>query len=874
GDILPDERRPLMLPDLEETQEPIFALRGILPFHDFTEGPDWWEADDYKAYLAQLVKLRMNFLGMHCYPEGGVGPEPLVWIGHPDEVDSGGKVSSSYPSRWASTDGGAWGYAPRRTSDFAAGANLLFAADEFGPSVTAGHRPTPTTAAGANEVFQRAAMLLSDVFDFGRPLGMKYCLGTESPLTIPKAVQARLRARGLDPEDSETIKLLYQGMFERLERTHGADYYWLWTPEGWTWSGTTAEQVEATIRDIQLAAEALAEMGAPMQLATCGWVLGPPGNRALFDEVLDQRVPLSCINRQVGFDPVEPAFSVVKGRPTWAIPWLEDDPAMIIPQLWAGRMRRDAADAAAYGCAGLIGIHWRTRILDPNIAALAQAAWAQEAWNADFGAPAEIVQPRTKDVHDGGATADYANNAIVGADAQRVYQTCRWNVDGYAIDVPPGLYRVTLKFCEVHYREAGKRVFGIKLQGEQVVEGLDVFARVGSDTALDLSFADVEVAEAGLLIDFTREVEYPFIAGIEVVGADASATARRINCGGGMVESYEADLPVLGSFPELASRDRDLPCVDFYHDWARAQFGEAVATEAAALFASLDGGAGAYQQGKRTHLPRPSDWRAGPGGIVINSEPWERERARYAFIAELEALRPRVQGEANRERFDYWLNTFRFLRAVGEAGCRRGELDALVQRLDKVEDATARQRLAREEALPVRLRLARVWEEMLTLQLQVVSTPGELGTIANLEQHVRGHNQFLSGHDERLAAWLGEALPAAVEPGGRYRGEPRLIVPTVRTVAVEGERLRLRAIVLSHGEVERLTARWRPLGRGAWREVSGRHLGRGVYELALPGLDGRGLEYVLEAEVAGRRLRWPATQEGVGQTVTAQPAAG
>ncbi len=869
GDILPDERL-ASLPVMEEDGRPLFAVRGILPFHDFTEGPDWWNADDYKAHLAQLAKLRMNFLGLHCYPEGGVGPEPLVWIGLPDDVREDGDVEFSYPSRWASTRGGAWGYAPLDTSDFAAGAAMLFPTDDFGPEVTAGHRPLPTNAAGANEVFNRAAAMLDEVFSFGRPLGMSYCLGTEAPLTIPQAVAKRLRRRGLEPADPETIELLYQGIFERLERAHGAEYYWLWTPEDWTWSGTTDAQVARTLEDIRLAQAALERVDVSMRLATCGWVLGPASNRALFDEMLPEDMPLSCINRQVGFDPVEPAFAVIEGRPTWAIPWLEDDPAMIIPQLWAGRMRRDAADALAYGCDGLIGIHWRTRVLDPSVGALAAAAWEQEAWKPHFGDDPPRYLPRSRDVHRGGAVADYADNDISRTDTGRIYQTCRWNVDGYSIDVPPGTYRVTLKFCEVHYREAGRRVFGVKLQGEQVATGLDVFARAGANAALDLSFDDVRVGADGVGIEFTREVEYPFIAGIEVVGEE---TVRRINCGGAATGGFEADLPAHGSHPELDNRPRDLPCADFYRDWAQAQFGPHAAAELAALFAGLDGGPGAYQHGKLTHLPRPSDWRAGPGGIVINAAPWEQERQRYAFIDEIEALRPRLQGPANRERFDYWLNTFKYLRAVGEAGCVRGELDAIVQELAALEDPAERERLARERALPVRERLARVWETLMTLQLAVVSTPGEMGTIANLEQHVRTQNQFLSAHDAQLAAWLGASLPDSTQPTRAYLGEPRLIVPTARTVGEEGERLQVRAIVLAREAVESVTLRYRHIGRNPWVLVEPARVARRTYEFALPALGPDGLEYVVDARLkVGASLTWPAARGGVGHTVTAMPA--
>jgi len=51
---------------------------------------------------------------------------------------------------------------------------------------------------------------------------------------------------------------------------------------------------------------------------------------------LPKQMPISCINRNVGHASVEEGFSGVEGRPKWAIPWLEDDPAQIIPQLWVG----------------------------------------------------------------------------------------------------------------------------------------------------------------------------------------------------------------------------------------------------------------------------------------------------------------------------------------------------------------------------------------------------------------------------------------------------------------------------------------------------------------------------------------------------------
>ena len=86
---------------------------GIQPFHDFPEGPDWWNRDQYLAVIGQLPKLRMNFFGLHTYPEERPNAEPTVWIGLPGDIGANGKVRSSYPSSYMNTLRGNWG-TPRR----------------------------------------------------------------------------------------------------------------------------------------------------------------------------------------------------------------------------------------------------------------------------------------------------------------------------------------------------------------------------------------------------------------------------------------------------------------------------------------------------------------------------------------------------------------------------------------------------------------------------------------------------------------------------------------------------------------------------------------------------------------------------------------
>ncbi len=65
------------------------------------------------------------------------------------------------------------------------------------------------------------------------------------------------------------------------------------------------------------------------------------------------------------------------------------------------------------------------------------------------------------------------------------------------------------------------------------------------------------------------------------------------------------------------------------------------------------------------NMPVPADWVSGPGGVKPDSLTWEERKGDYLFVDTLESLGADVRGEGNQERFAYWLNTFRYLRAVG-----------------------------------------------------------------------------------------------------------------------------------------------------------------------------------------------------------------
>lgn len=155
----------------------------------------------------------------------------------------------------------------------------------------------------------------------------------------------------------------------------------LWTPEIFEWSKVSIDdpRIQAVITDLGAAHAARDAVGAPFKLATCGWVIGPLGNRSYLDGMLAPDWAISSIDQDVGNTPVDPAYANVTQHKKWAIPWLEDDPGLTAPQLWVNRSLVHNAQALGYGVSSLLNIHWRTRSIAPQAAA--SHAWA---WNTNL----------------------------------------------------------------------------------------------------------------------------------------------------------------------------------------------------------------------------------------------------------------------------------------------------------------------------------------------------------------------------------------------------------------------------------------------------------------------------------------------------------
>jgi hypothetical protein len=460
----------------------------------------------------------------------------------------------------------------------------------------------------------------------------------------------------------------------------------------------------------------------------------------------------------------------------------------------------------------------------------------------------------------GGQVAHFPNNAIVDTEDDVLYQNVRYDVSAYRLKVPNGKYAVALQFCEPHYGEAGKRVFRVKLQGKRVIDELDIFANVGKNKALDYRFEDIEVKDGLLEIDFVKVVEFPCIAAIAVEGRTAEAEqgdgqpfAMKINCGGEAYEDYVADLKDAPPEPRFLLADH------FYADWALHQFGPEAAGSIAEIFTEID-----------CHLHEPSTWIRGPGGIVTNGRPWSEVAKSYDFVDKLAALQAKIQGPGNRERFDYWLNSCRFARAMAQVGCTLGEMDRLMKQVENEKEAADRKELALKKALPLRQQLVQQWGEMVTYLLKSVSSSGEMGTVANIEQHSLGTLQLLNKHDKAIEKALGKPLPADTQPWKEYRGPTRLIVPTVRSSLLAGEDLRLKVIILARKQPGNASLYWRPMGAEKYNKTSLRHVTRAVHSATIPAskIAATDIEYHVKVTTdTGQEIYFPPMAPQMDQTV-------
>jgi len=297
---------------------------------------------------------------------------------------------------------------------------------------------------------------------------------------------------------------------------------------------------------------------------------------------------------------------------------------------------------------------------------------------------------------------------------------------------------------------------------------------------------------------------------------------------------------------------------DFYIDWATHMFGPEAGDSIAMIFASLDKSG---EPGEPGAVPHVSGWdtelddgNGAPGAIEANDESWTSIKHRYDFVGNLESLRSKIKGKGNLERFDYWLKTMQILKLMGEYGCVRFQFEQAMEE----EQWT--------EALEHRRSLARLFEKIMTLEIEKATNVTDYGEIINLEI-LNWQQLIVQKWDETLIEGLGNDLPADANPSKEYSGQASIKVTTRQTQIYLGSSLNLRVVIV--GNHCQPVLKWRSLGSENYQTVPLDHIAKGVYNVTIsdPEAD---FEYYIVADSGSETLFYPASAPEINHAVIVQ----
>ena len=348
-DVLPPGRQPFEVKQQDLTEKPSIEHRGLLPWHDFLNGPSAYGLGDFQRYIEQMSKMRMNSLVLHNYSGGYPGEdinEPFM------DFACDGQGFDGFLD--TSADNQRWGLGKSYADDLAFGSGAYLPFDILGSDAARFTKQQPDARANT---FAKAKAMMNQVMAYGKEHGVEVVLGTDFDL-----VPAKLRDK-CQPLDPEVLKRRLDDILQTYPALNHIQMYYS------EYNGVSTAQGVAAYKVMHAY---LAEKAPQVRLMTGSW----------FQE---QRFPEmdAALPKDVIFSTLMPHDMAVKpewaglseGREAWAVPWMEFDGGLSEPQLAVKLMEKQLPNLRASGVEGVIGILWRERAVEPNVAYLAQDAW-------------------------------------------------------------------------------------------------------------------------------------------------------------------------------------------------------------------------------------------------------------------------------------------------------------------------------------------------------------------------------------------------------------------------------------------------------------------------------------------------------------------
>ena len=347
GDVLPDERKSLDLPTLDERHAPSVGVRGILPWSNFPQSTTSYSWADWKSVIDQMAKMRMNMLMVHNYTDEIYhnfpidGKLPRVTLSH---TKSGYMIGGPgwFP----------WAYRFK-------GRDLIDDCD-FGAEAAL-HAESFTN----EEVFARGVTMFQRVIAYAHSRGVRIALGVD--------VNDTVKGRGV-LNDAQRAKLAHDPAFvqarvDQLIRDYpDLDYFVAFCAEGIPQFKDTAPEWNRTICYIR---DEFKKRAPGIKLAIAGW-----GQRSEYIDGLPEDVIVAPI---APYKAAAQDGAIAGKREFWACPWMEkdnDDSMFYMPYRVLLSATVNAWQKRSANTNGLYALTWRnTDAIDAKFWYLARAPW-------------------------------------------------------------------------------------------------------------------------------------------------------------------------------------------------------------------------------------------------------------------------------------------------------------------------------------------------------------------------------------------------------------------------------------------------------------------------------------------------------------------
>jgi hypothetical protein len=349
GDVLPDKKTPLKLPDVEERKKPAVAIRGVLPWTNFPQSATSYSWQDWKFILDQMAKMRMNFLHIHNY-NGEAGHNEMFHNVTHDGIT---------PRVWMATarSGHAWGGRPGwDPNQYRFGASDLFDDYDFGADC-ARHNENLSN----EQAFRKGVSEFQKVIAYAHTRGVKIGLGLDIDLLPPELNEKKIRAD--DPQ------LVAARVGQVITDYPDLDYLLCFQSES-IFADKARYKVWHDVFDAFY--KAIKEHAPQIRVAVAGWGINAEDVANLPPDVICAPISKYSAGCENG--------AIYGEREYWGCPWLERDGGSseyYYPYNLHLSETIQAWKTRAPNMKGFYCLTWRlTDAIDPKMSYIAKVAWS------------------------------------------------------------------------------------------------------------------------------------------------------------------------------------------------------------------------------------------------------------------------------------------------------------------------------------------------------------------------------------------------------------------------------------------------------------------------------------------------------------------